>query len=457
MTVKEKAFTAIKEEQMIPPNTTVIVGLSGGADSVTLLHVLRELQPSLRLSALVAVHINHQLRGEESLRDQRFCEALCKEWKIPLEIRFFDVSALAKQEGKGIEEMARELRYNAFREIASSHEKAIIATAHTATDNAETVILHLCRGCGLHGLTGIPPKRGMICRPLLACTREEIEKYCHENALQYVSDSTNTDTRYARNRVRHEVIPVLKSINPQVEQAFSRVISQVRMTDAYVEKLAKEVLECAKTEKQGCWLKDPFLNVDTVIQSTALYLLCRTLNIGCEEQHIQEVITQLPDIGTVSLPADYICVIDSKTFTIKGKKPKRRNKVQQPITVETGKSYAFCDDVYTLTLLSKAEYEQKLNNSKFSFQNACSYDRISGSLILRHREAGDAFHPSGRGCGKTLKKLFNETKTERETRETVPILCDEKGIILVYGFGCDRRVEINGDTKQILMLQKTEE
>ncbi len=251
MGVKEKALQVVRREQMLSPDCAVVAGVSGGADSVALLHLLVSLRSEGRISSLTAVHINHSLRGEESLRDQRFVEELCRERNVPILVEKHDVAALAAQQGKGVEEIGRELRYAAFQKAAQADPCCRIATAHTADDNAETLLLHLCRGSGLHGAAGIPPVRGNIIRPLITCTREDIEAYCAEHRLSYVTDSSNADTVYARNRIRHEVMPQLRSINPQTTTAISRFIEQARQADAFIDGLAEKALIEAKTRDLG--------------------------------------------------------------------------------------------------------------------------------------------------------------------------------------------------------------
>ena len=192
MDVRAKALAVIREEGMLCPGDMVLVALSGGADSVALLHLLLSLKESLGLQEIAALHVNHRIRGEEADQDEAFVQSLCGAWHVPLEIVRREVALLAQEQGKGLEETGREVRYAALEEAAGRMgETCRIATAHTLSDNIETVLLHLCRGCGIHGLTGIPPVRGRVIRPLLCCSREEIETYCREHSLSFVMDSTN--------------------------------------------------------------------------------------------------------------------------------------------------------------------------------------------------------------------------------------------------------------------------
>jgi tRNA(Ile)-lysidine synthase len=213
----------IRAEGMIPPGSRVLCALSGGADSVCLLGALYQLREKLGFS-LLAAHYNHNLRGEESLRDEHFVRELLKTRfpDVQLHISGGDVSARAREMGTGLEETAREMRYAFLQETARNTGSDRIATAHTADDNAETVLLHLARGTGLQGLTGIAPIRGNIIRPLLTATRQDVEDFLSTNDLPHVEDSSNCDDYFARNRVRHQVIPVLEGLYP----GFSRRVTE---------------------------------------------------------------------------------------------------------------------------------------------------------------------------------------------------------------------------------------
>lgn len=450
MGVKEKALQTIRREHMLPPDCVVVAGVSGGADSVTLLHLLTSLRNEGIISRITAVHINHSLRGEESQRDQQFVEELCRQWSVPLYVEQHDVLALSEEQGRGVEEIGRELRYAAFDKAAENYPCYRIATAHTADDNAETLLMHLCRGSGLHGATGIPPVRGTIIRPLIACTREEIEAYCTEYGLSYVTDSTNADTAYARNRIRHTVMPQLRAVNPQTTAAITRFIEQVRQTDEFLNKLTAAAVDDAKTDASDTYSREALLALEEPLRSRSLCRITKT----AEERHVRLLLAALEaGSGAVVLPTGMRWSVTETVLT------------SQPvpdegcppfcISVTIGERYAVGDSTYHLVKLSRAEYEQKLNICQCLFQNALDYDRIDGDLFLRQRREGDRFHPVGRNCGKSLKKLFNEQKTV--LRDRIPILCDTTGIVLVCGFGCDERVCITPATKTVLLLIKEED
>ncbi len=447
MTVCEKVLAAVRRDQLLSPHTSVAVGLSGGADSVALLHVLLSLREELSLGEITAIHVNHCLRGEESERDQHFVEALCTEWQVPLTVHVCDVAALAAAERCGLEEAGRRFRYRIFDTV-----NGYVATAHTASDNVETVLLNLCRGSGLHGLAGIPSVRGSVVRPLIDCTREEIEAYCEQHHLTYVTDSTNADTTYSRNRIRHRVLPELKAINPQVETAVLRAVSRAKEWDTEITEQAHALLRRAaigpnEYDRTMLTKEKPFVR-DAALK----YILGECGEQRGSERHIRAINEVLVNGGSVSLPGGrQLTVCGARVCVVP------HGEEVAPFVfdnVQAGDTYALGDDIWFVVCLSREEYEQMLNSSKKDFANAVDRDRISGSVTLRQRLPADAYHPAGRGCGKTLKKLFNEANLTAAEKSAVPILCDDQGIILVAGFGCDERVRITKDTNRVMMLKK---
>ena len=203
---------------LLPRDGLILVALSGGPDSVALLHFLKS-----HGFNVVAAHSNHHLR-ETARRDAQFCQTLCREWGVP----FFTWGARVGEMPGNTEANARAARYGYLERLAAGLSAARIATAHNANDNLETVLLHLTRGCGLQGLSGIQPRRGKLVRPMLHTTRRAIEDYLAREGLSYVTDETNADDRYARNRLRHQVVPVLESLNPRVAEAAARMTDYLR-------------------------------------------------------------------------------------------------------------------------------------------------------------------------------------------------------------------------------------
>ncbi|MCM1299236.1 MAG: tRNA lysidine(34) synthetase TilS [Firmicutes bacterium] len=269
--VEEKILRAVSAYNMLEAGDRIVVGLSGGADSVTLLHGLKRLEKELGIE-LYACHINHNLRGRESDGDQAFAQQLCESLGVDIRVFSVDVTGELKKH-QSTEEKARELRYDAFKKISESLN-AKVATAHNACDNSETVLLNILRGTGLKGLCGIPPKREYIIRPLLFCTREEIEGYICENGLKYVTDKTNLSTAYTRNKVRLEVMPRLTEINPSLHAGISRMTSSLIEDSLFLEGMAKEALDKARIEN-GVYLTEALLALPKPIFTRAVSLMLK--------------------------------------------------------------------------------------------------------------------------------------------------------------------------------------
>ena len=231
------------EEYHMAKGGRLIVGLSGGADSVCLLHVLRKLVPRYGWD-LQAVHIHHGLRGEEADRDAAFAMGFAQSLGVPCQVVSFDVAAEARKQGRSTEEMGRILRYETFAKLA--RENGQIAVAHHANDQAETLLMRLCRGTGLLGLTGMAPVRGNIIRPLLFCSRKEIEAYCKENGLMYQEDSTNKDTAYTRNKIRHEALPLLEEVHSGSTAHLAETAALLAADSDFLEQVAKAAYEETK-------------------------------------------------------------------------------------------------------------------------------------------------------------------------------------------------------------------
>ena len=243
-------FAALTTEYaMLPTGGHVLCAVSGGADSVCLLHLLKG-RAEAEGFALTAAHFDHGLRGEDSRRDAAFVEQLCRDWGVPCVTGSGDVAAEARRRGAGIEETARDLRYTFLEQTADRVGAGVIATAHNADDNVETLLLHLVRGSGLQGLTGIPPRRGRLVRPLLTTPRAEIEAYLEAHGLPHVEDASNADPAFARNKLRHQVLPLLRDLNPRLEESLGEAIGRLRADNDYLN------AQAANAAREAAWADD---------------------------------------------------------------------------------------------------------------------------------------------------------------------------------------------------------
>lgn len=443
----DKADAAVRRERMLSPGDSVIVGVSGGPDSMALLHYLLSRRRMLGLEEIVAAHVHHGLRGEDADGDEALVRRQCADWGIPCEIRRVNVADLARETGRGLEETGRRVRYAFFEELAKKRSSCRIATAHTAGDNLETLLLHLTRGSAMTGLAGIPPVRGRIIRPLIDCRRDEVEAYCREQGVPFRIDGSNEDIAYSRNRIRHRVTGELKALNPRVEEAARRLSETVRQEDAYLDGLAQAAYQTAWLDDEGkqlnrCKLREmpPALR-RRVLEKAAAGV--------AEGRHLAMLDRLLEEDGALVLPGGLRVTARTEALTFT-----HPESWQAPsffsFPLIPGDSYEICGRMYTSCILSLEEYENCKKIHKILLKNAFDYASIRDMVTIRQRLPGDAYHPVGRGGGKSLKKLFNEAGYSQKMRAETPVLCDEEGIVLVCGFGCDERVKIRPSTTRVL-------
>ncbi len=429
-------------DEAIRHRGALIVAYSGGADSSCLLHLLHSFCRTEKIP-LFAAHVNHGIRGSEADADEEFCRLTCEKLSIPLSVLHVDVPALAAEQGKGIEETARLVRYDFFDQISkklTDHPSgALIATAHNADDNLETVLFHMLRGTGLRGLCGIDPIRdGLYIRPLLYDSGDDIRTWCRENSVPYVVDSTNTDTAYTRNYIRHEVVPCLKKLCPAPQAAVSRMTTLLREDNDYLEKAAASLVLSGETSIK----KETVKNLPPAVMSRVFRLLydnAKPSDTSLEEVHIS-AIRDLLDHSTgeksLSLPGKI-------TFRIEGEYLRFCQTEAPPSPSEVIFEYprdgeCFENERYLLKISTQDAAGHKTfisrgeNIYKLSILRTICSDKIIGSLIVRHRRSGDTYRFGH--MTRKVKKLFIDNKMTSEQKNFIPIVCDDDGILWIPGF-----------------------
>lgn len=459
-TLEQRVLATIRREHLLSKGDKVLVALSGGADSMALLTALLSLAGELELAGVAAAHLNHSLRGEEADRDEQAAREWCRRQQVPFFARKVDVAAVARQQGLGLEEAGRQQRYAFLEELCEQEGFTAIATAHTLNDNMETVLLHMARGCGLNGLCGIPYRRGRIVRPLLDCSRQEIEDYCAAKAIPYVTDSTNADPAFARNRVRARVLPELYRLNSGADEAFRRMLRRIREDEAYLRQQAQAAAREAQLP-DGSFRCSAIAGLPAALRSRVIAL---ATGGGYEERHIAEIENILVHGGAVTLPGGRIAQVRQGRLAVESPGKPAASPQDQAFCHafapeelrKDGATFVCGEKTYEIRVMDRKKYQEYKNIYKTIFHNSCSYDIINGTVYVRSRRPGDRYHPAGRGCGKTLKKLFNEAGIPVEERGTWPILCDQEGIVLVPGFGADQRAAVTEQTATVLVLQPVE-
>lgn len=419
---------------------SVLVAFSGGADSSFLLFLLHDWCEKNGVK-LFAAHVNHGIRGEEALRDKDFCIRICKESGIELFVLDADVPKIARDTGKSIESAARDVRYDFFERIMEDKKIPLLATAHNADDNMETMIFRLARGTSLRGLCGIPPVReirgGLVVRPILGFTKEQIHDICAKNGIEYVYDSTNSDTVYTRNSIRANVLPILRGINPDACRASLRMAELLREDSEFLDSAAEKYLsENAMPEiSELASLENPVIN-RVIIQ---LYSRC------CDEmleythvKAVRELVRKGEEHSSLSLPGSIRAMIENGKL-IFGNDPREKmvfEDVPCEISLLEGKNsfgkYVFRleKDFSTLNSHSTPQIQtSKENIYKLFTQVVVQSDKIYGTLFVRPRKNGDKIRIGG--MSKDVRKLFSEKRIPLEERGAYPVVCDDEGIVWI--------------------------
>ena len=413
-----KAFTLPLDREK-----SYLLGLSGGADSVCLFHLLLE-----GGYGFAAAHVNHGIRGKEADRDAEFCRNLCRKHGVALFEHFADVPAIAKESGKSLEEAARDVRYAFFKETASREGISVLLTAHNADDNAETLLLALTRGCSPSGACGVAPRRELdgltVERPLLSYSKAAITELCRARGYDFVTDSTNSDISYPRNRVRQNVLPELGAINPEFLAAFLRFTEQARADSEYLD---KEAEACAS---------DPTLSdiaaCPRVVAKRALAIAAHRAGASPETVHVEAMLEMaIRGSGSVSLPGAIRAECRSGRIVFS---PDTREKDPQiypkyePITLEAGENQLPSGKLTLIFGELTNDFSQIYNLSISAHINP---DRIKGRIYARPRREGDRILVGG--MHRSVKKLISEKLSwlSLEARRSLPVVCDGEEIIWV--------------------------
>jgi len=435
----------MNQYHMTAPGDGVIVGLSGGADSVCLLYLLWCLKDELGIS-LRAVHVHHGIRGEEAERDAQFSLEFCRNHEILCRLVRIEAEREAREQGISVEEAGRLARYRIFEEEAAGWEteglRVRIATAHHADDNAETILHNLLRGSGLKGLGGIAPVRERIIRPLLWVGRSDIRTFLTEEGISWVEDSSNGENDYTRNRIRNEILPMLKTqINTRAAEHILQAGGQIRRADHYFEKKAGEWLECHRRADAL-----PLSKLRECEEIEQGYIIRRMLSeCGCPlkditARHIEELLA-LADKGTgktVMLPHDFLAVTEYGLlrFLNQGKKQDSNGKA---ISGSSLKMQVFpCKNA--------AEFPKNQYTKWFD------YDKIKDTLSVRYRRPGD-YITLASGGRKTVKAFMIDEKIPRTKRDRILLLADGNHILWIVGYRMSEFYKITQETKTILQVQ----
>lgn len=440
----------INQNKLVSHGQHIVIGVSGGADSICLFHILRSLQEEYALRLTVA-HVNHGMR-QEAHEDATFVESLCKEWQIPYKEHRCNIVQLAKDQKISEEVAGRNERYKFFEQIRSAYKADKIAVAHTMNDQAETMLMRLVRGSGVKGLGAIMAKRDHIIRPLLTMTREEVEAYCYDNGLAFKEDATNKMEIYTRNKMRLQVLPILKKeFNPKVIQAVSQAATQLQETEDYLETQTKAAYKLTTQEhKSGYSINIKLLrSFHQVIQSRVIRMaierhLGSLKNIS--HTNISDILSLMDKQSgkRINISADSIAIRENSDIRI----IKQGKSLAYRYNLEIGPNEIVeCNKKVQVIPLDSGENIQRYENT---YTKNIDYDKINGNLQIRTRQAGDRI--KFKHGSKKLKDFFIDEKIPATCRDDIILIADEKNIIWIVGYRLSEAYYITDQTKHVLQI-----
>lgn len=434
---------------MLEPNDSVVVGVSGGSDSVALLHSFSELT-EFKLRIVVA-HLNHGLRGRESRRDLEFVKEIARNLGIPFEYSEVDTISFKKDNKLSIEEAARELRYRFLTEIRNKHNADKIATAHNLDDQAETVLMRFIRGSGIHGLSGIKPVSGDVIRPLIEVKKEIILEFLHSRGIEWVDDSTNRENIFLRNKIRNELLPEIESYNPSFKDMASRNAYIYKTESEYLVNEAKEEFKNIFNESETGMVGklDLYLKLPEAIRFNLLRVGINKLkgnlkNISSSHiLSIDEMLNSGKASGTITIPDSLVVVKGYDIFSI---------------TDEISENFNFNYEIPTLGLwklsgsleisIEETDYELKHDNNTEFFDK----DMVKFPIVVRSFEPGDRFYPLGMDSQKKVKNFFIDEKVPRFYRKRIPLFLSDGKIFWVGGMRIDNRFKVVSNKNRALKI-----
>ena len=458
----------IKEYKMIEENDIIIVGVSGGADSVCLLRVLLEIGKVIPITIQV-VHVEHGIRGWEAYEDMEFVEALCKKFGIDCAVYHYNIPEIAAERKLSEEEAGRMLRYETFEQEKKKYDhlgNVKIAVAHNKNDNAETVLLNLVRGSGIAGLSGIMPVRGSIIRPLLDKERYQIEKYLEEIQQDYRIDSTNLGNDYARNKIRHKILTELENVNSGAIKNIDSAARKIAQADDYLSKILEKEFEnmVTVTGKEWCLDVEKLMEADDFVKNQivlqAMYQ-CAGSRKDIGQIHVEAVLGLLAKESGKQLSLPY----EMKAFRTYGNIKLKKECLEENCESETFEvlinsqgqyNIPYRTESFEVVLENVAEKNKKnLNIEQKTYTKCFDYDKIKDSLVIRTRRTGDFLVIDKEGHRQSLKSFFINHKIEREKRDQILLVADGSHIVWIIGYRISFDYKLNDATKKVIKIQMT--
>ncbi len=425
---------AVAAHHLLSPAKRYLVALSGGGDSVALLAILQEMGLPIE-----AAHCNFHLRGAESDGDEAFCRNICAAREVKLHVRHFQTAAEARKNGESIEMAARRLRYDWFSRLCADRRCEAVCVAHHRNDNIETLLLNLVRGTGIHGLTGMAYRRGNVIRPLLDATRNDILNYLKTNGLRFVTDSSNADTRYKRNLVRHELLPLLRRLNPSVEETLLGDMLKLQAAEEAYDSIGNAVLQQAMATPHGVRFALNGLKYKAQFDAIgrAYGFPAETMRAICQNRGMNERARYDAPLYLAAIYRGWLEVV-------------KRPNTFSPVTLPAeGETFTPDGQRIGLRLMSRDELEVIPRDTRTA---AIDADNICGALHYRAAAAGDRFRPFGMKGSKLVSDFLTDRHCSRLERMWAGVVCDDNGILWLCGHRPDRRAAITSDTTRVLLI-----
>lgn len=457
----DKVINYIKENKIIQQDDRILVALSGGPDSVCLLHMLYRIKDKFNLK-LGAIHINHMLRGEEADKDENYIIDLCEQMGIKHYVKRINIEYIAKETNVSLETAGRNERYKAFEEIKIKDKYNKIAVAHNANDQAETILMRIMRGTGLEGLTGIKPQReGGIIRPILCLNRQEIEDYCEYNGLNPRIDASNYDRHYSRNRVRLDILPYMRdNFNKDIIDTLNRMTLLLQKDNEFIEEYSQKCynIYCKKHNNKLEILKELFEKEMESIITRVVIIAFKEISKSYqnfEMKHIYEIVNLASrETGKkINLTNNIICenlygniVLSKNDNKYYNSCVKTEIKLDKDNIIE---NIEFNNYIINFEVIENKKKEKFTKNNLIKLFN---YDKIEKEILIRYRKDGDKIIPLGMSGSKKVKDIFINSKVPREERDNTPILCFDDKISWIVGYKTSQLFKIDSDTKMILKI-----
>lgn len=450
-TTEQKVIKFILDKHLIEKNDRILIAFSGGPDSVFLLEFLIKYKRKFNIE-LAAFHLNHNLRGTESVVDAEFCKELTARKNIPFFYSSKNIRLYAKKNRLSVEEAGREKRYDELFKFATAKRFTKIATAHNADDNTETVLLNLIKGTGLKGLCGIPYRREKIIRPLLSLSKREILNYNQQKKFEFRTDSSNAENNYQRNYLRNAVIPLIKNkINPQFDNAVLKTSEIIKNASSFLEDYIFNLIKESTTIKGGKLIID--LKKQSIIDQRIFGNFLKAAVKKCFNEDLESI--NVSDIGKlkskqpgkrIELSNSFIAVKERDAIII------YRNVLQKNIlgstTIKIGEKKKVGDRSISLSRTNGT----KISLTKSGNKEYIDADSIHGGFIIRRWKEGDRFYPLGMRNSKKVSDFLNEQKIESHKKSEQLVVTNSSNIVWIVGIRIDERYKISDKTKKYLEL-----